>query len=177
MSRKQQAMAAVRTNPKSSKAWADLGDALAEEGQYEKAKESYQRALQLDPANGKAQQGLAATISAALMQDGPPPAAPEAASPPPRETSTRSKTVDTPAPKAAAKESSKTAPRPAAAAPPPPPRGSAGMKGTITLRRPLPKTVRPSQGRLMAGVGMILALPLLCLCGFVLLLAQLTSGG
>lgn len=62
MNQLQKAMSAVRTNPKSSKAWSDLGDALLEQKQIEKAKQSYQRALQLDPENKAAQQGIAMTL-------------------------------------------------------------------------------------------------------------------
>src|SRR5262245_941608 len=81
MSRKQEVMSAVRANPKSSKAWSDLGDVLAEEGQLEKAKEPYLRAIQLDPTNEAAQAGMLSASMAEAQADLPPEPPPQRAAP------------------------------------------------------------------------------------------------
>lgn len=83
MNRLQEAMSAVRTNPKSSTAWSDLGHALLEEKQIEKAKQSYQRALQLDPMNEVAQEGIRMTLISKESVPSEPPLSAKAASPKP----------------------------------------------------------------------------------------------
>lgn len=90
MNQLQKAMSAVRINPKSSKAWSDLGDALLEQKQIEKAKQSYQRALQLDPENEAAQEGIRTTLISAQSVS-------KAEAPPSSKTSTP-KNVNPPSP-------------------------------------------------------------------------------
>ncbi len=54
------AMSAVRADPKNSRAWSTLGEALAAEGLEARAREAFERALLLDPLNGAARGGRAA---------------------------------------------------------------------------------------------------------------------
>ncbi len=59
MTRKE-ATQAVRTNPRDPDAWVALGDVLAEDGEKEKARECYGRALSLNPSHTEARWALEA---------------------------------------------------------------------------------------------------------------------
>lgn len=161
----QTAMAAVRQNPKSSKAWSDLGDALLEAGQRQKAQESYQRALQLDPLNAAAQAGIANALQTGTSTASTPPA-PAATmldsmpATPPRQGRAQVVQEDmveepTPGP-AAAKE------KPA--------------RPPATRREPPPWPKKPTRNRMMAGIIGALLLPLLCVCGLMWAFINLFSG-
>lgn len=141
-----EAMAAVRSNPRSALAWSELGDALVGEGQLEKARESYQRALQLDPLCAGAQSGLAAT----LVQP------PSETSAPPVEEAPRSAFGFVPAEVRAA--------QPAA------PSGSAGRR---TRHAVPPWPEKPGRTRMMIGMLLLVLLPGTCLCAALLALARL----
>jgi tetratricopeptide (TPR) repeat protein len=54
----QEAMAAIKLNPKSADAWTDLGAALADNGEFDKARDCFNRALKFDPNNARAAYGL-----------------------------------------------------------------------------------------------------------------------
>lgn len=54
----QEAMAAVKANPRSAIAWCDLGDALLASGDPAKARASYERALKILPSHVRSHQAL-----------------------------------------------------------------------------------------------------------------------
>jgi hypothetical protein len=54
----QEAMQAIKANPKSADAWTDLGAALADNGELDKARDCFNRALKFDPNNARAAYGL-----------------------------------------------------------------------------------------------------------------------
>lgn len=192
MSRLREAMDAVRANPKNAGAWVILGELLGADGQTEKATQSFQRALQLDPTNITAQRGLAQILladkggnagagglgtgrltppptnpstpraTAQSMPALPPHSAPSRnASPPPSPRPTR----EAPAPPRSPISREEAAPRR------PAPRPNAGA--AVEMRTPPPQAIKPSQGRMMAGMAFLVLIPLLCLCALVFALAQL----
>ncbi|MBA3530720.1 MAG: tetratricopeptide repeat protein [Ardenticatenales bacterium] len=187
MSRKQEAMAAVRTNPKSSKAWSDLGDVLAAEGQLEKAKESYLRAIQLDPSNEAAQEGMFSASMAQAQTEPAPEPPPQRSAPPPTPPAAR----ETPPPASsskggakasdsvAAKESRERREAAARPTPTPPPAsmGAGSGKSTINLRKRPPHPKKPGQARIIAGIVGVLLLPTLCACSLVFYVLSLAFGG
>lgn len=176
MSRLREAMDAVRANPKNAAAWVALGDQLGADGQIEKATQSYQRALQLDPTNATAQRGLAQILLAGNNAIGAERNAPPVA-PTPRPTA-QSMAALPPAPtptRPARPDPTISAPRPAisreeAAPRRPNPRSQGGS--ALEMRTPPPQAIKPSQGRMMAGILVLLLIPLLCLCALVFTLAQ-----
>ncbi len=148
-----EAMAAVRTNPKDAMAWSALGDTLAQEKQLEKARESYQRALQLDPLCAAAQAGLAATL---MQAAGEPPAVPPVEVEPPRPTLSF-------LPSRAEPVGSEQAGLPAA-------RATAQRRARQAVP-PWPE--KPGRGRMVVGLFLVLFLPSVCLCAGFLALARL----
>jgi hypothetical protein len=193
MSRLREAMDAVRSNPKNAGAWVILGELLGADGQTEKATQSFQRALQLDPTNITAQRGLAQILladkggnagagglgtgrltppptnpstpraTAQSMPALPPHSAPSHdASPPRAPRPTREAPVTPSRPPISREEAAprRTAPRPNAGA-------------AVEMRTPPAQAIKPSQGRMMLGIGFLIAIPLLCLCALVFALAQL----
>lgn len=193
MSRLQDAMSAVRANPNSSNVWSNLGDLLMTEGQVNKAKESYQRALQLDHQNLAAQQGLANALAAAQLEAFPEEEIPPAESSPP----IASRSIAEPAAPSVAPP---VAPEPfnspeemlfAASAEMMPdidddletsntitfadnlPEGSGLGKVSPVFRDPEPMPEKPSRGRVWAGVAILAMIPLFCLCSLFILVAYL----
>ena len=186
MSRLREAMDAVRANPKNAGAWVILGELLGADGQTEKATQSFQRALQIDPTNITSQRGLAhisladkggnaeepGLCSGRLTHSPdnpptPPHTAPERPLParPASATATARPARETPAPSRTAISREEAAPRRPASRP------NAGA--AVEMRTPPPQPIKPSQGRMMMGMGFLIAIPLLCLCALVFALAQL----
>ena len=191
MSRLQDAMSAVRANPNSSNVWSNLGDILMTEGQVNKAKESYQRALQLDHQNLAAQQGLANALAAAQLEAFPEEEIPPAESPPPI---TRS--LDEPPTPPVPVVTMTPVPSPdevvfAASSDMMPdidddletsktitfadnlPEGPGLGKVSPVFRDPEPLPEKPSRGRVWVGVGILATIPLFCLCSLLVLVAYL----
>lgn len=190
MSRLREAMNAVRAHPKNAGLWVGLGELLLAEQQMEKATQSFQRALQLDPTNAAAQRGLAQILLAdqggspsgyttppesrvssggsarptAQSFQALPPASTSGQNPPAARDSTP-RTVRPPV------ESSPPLPREAPALNRPLPRSQAGA--AMEMRTPLPQPIKPTQGRMMAGILTLVLIPVLCLCALVFGLAQL----
>ena len=186
MSRRRAAMGAVSANPNNAGAWVILGELLGADGQTEKATQSFQRALQLDPTNITAQRGLAQILLAdkggnaeagglgtgRLTPSPANPPTPRAtaqnmpALPPNAEPSPTARPArETPAPSRAPISREEAAPRRPASRP------NAGA--AVEMRTPPPQPIKPSQGRMMMGMGFLIAIPLLCLCALVFALAQL----
>lgn len=189
MNQLQKAMSAVRTNPKSSKAWSDLGQALFEQKQIEKAKQSYQRALQLDPENKAAQQGIAMTLmpSPSVFDTEAPPsskrAAPEKVSPPleapprkvepqpkakrqsPRKAVTKSEVEPKPSAKSKLADEENIADEPISLSGRRPTNASAEKEKKIVFHDPPPPPEKPSPGRVWLGIILILLFGFLCVCG------------
>lgn len=187
MSRLRDAMSAVRANPNSSNVWSNLGDILMTEGQVNKAKESYQRALQLDHQNLAAQQGLANALAAAQLDAFPEEEIPPAESSPP----IASRSIGEPP----------VAPEPfnppedvvfAASAEMMPdidddletsntitfadnlPDGPGLGKVSPVFRDPEPMPEKPSRGRVWVGVAILALIPLFCLCSLLIFVAYLS---
>lgn len=188
MSRLDDAMVAVRTNPKDSKAWSNLGELLVADGQIEKGKQSFQRALQLDPTNQAAQRGLSGAF-AAETPVAPPLAPSRPAAPPPapeRTTPTASRPAESrpapppPAPRTPAPQSREerstpvkstdTAPRPALSPQRATPTGAASERAQF--RKPPPPPQKPSQTRVMMGLAVMGVIIALCLVACVALIIQ-----
>jgi tetratricopeptide (TPR) repeat protein len=188
MSRLREAMDAVRTNPKNAGMWVTLGEILLAERQLEKATQSFQRALQLEPTNAAAQRGLAQILLA--DPGGPPPGRstpPETRTPSaPRPTAQSFQALPpTPAQRQTPPPARESAPR--TARPPvetsvpvsreapamnrPLPRSQAGS--AMEMRTPPPPPIKPTQGRMMAGILTLVLIPVLCLCALIFGLAQL----
>jgi hypothetical protein len=184
MSRLREAMDAVRANPKNAGAWVTLGEQLGAAGQIEKATQSFQRALQLDPTNSAAQRGLAQILLADTGGNSgastPPPSAPmprataqnlpalppaptaRRESPSPRPTRIEPEPIS--APRSAITREEASAPRRTTSRP------NAGA--AMEMRTPPPQAIKPTQGRMMAGILFLVLVPLLCLCALVFALAQ-----
>lgn len=192
MNQLQEAMSAVRTNSKSSKAWSDLGQALLEQKKLEKAKQSYQRALQLDPENEAAQQGIRMTLmpEQSVTEPETPPSskkpASEKASPPPK--APPRKVEPEPQPKAKSKpvesrfsgekdDEEDLADEPIRFSIERPNKVSAEKEKekAIVFHDPPPPPEKPSPGRLWLGIFLMLLLPSLCLCGLFFAAYQLIS--
>ena len=192
MSRLRDAMSVVRANPQNSNAWSNLGDQLMVEGQVEKAKESYQRALQLDHQNEAAQQGLVNALAAAReallpeqeivpAEPSPPITSRSIAEPPVPATPP---IVDEPSPPSAEAifaasadmmpdivddlETSNTITFADNL-----PEGSGLGKVSPVFRDPEPMPEKPSRGRIWVGVGILAMIPLFCLCSLLFLVAYL----
>ena len=192
MSRLQDAMSAVRANPNSSNVWSNLGDILITEGQVNKAKESYQRALQLDHQNLAAQQGLANALAAAQQDTFPEEEIPPAESPPPI-TRSLEEPPSPPIPSVTMKPTS--SPQEvvfAASSDMMPdidddletsktitfadnlPEGPGLGKVSPIFRDPEPWPEKPSRGRIWVGVGILGMIPLFCLCSLLIFAAYLS---
>ena len=183
MSRLRDVMDAVRTNPHNSKAWSNLGDLLMEQGQVNKAKESYQRALQLDHHNKQAQEGLANALAAALPTTPPEDAAPSADL-----SDARTRDLSEPSMGSFPPASPEDSPDPPLADGIFDLEDDIALPDTITFadtlpeganisqvppifRDPEPQPEKPSQARLWLGVGILSLIPLFCLCSLLLLVA------
>lgn len=183
MSRLDDAMAAVRINPKDSKAWSDLGELLVEAGQIEKAKQSFQRALQFDPTNQAAQRGLSGAFTAetpVAPPVRPTPPVPERSAPSPSRPA-ESRTTPPPTPRPTTpeiREESSTAPRGIDTAPRPaltPQRAAASSSAAgerSLFRKPPPPPQKPSQTRIMMGLAVIGVVMALCLVACLALIIQ-----
>jgi hypothetical protein len=172
MSRLREAMDAVRTTPKNASAWVNLGELLAADGQSEKARQSFQRALQLEPTNSTAQQGLAQILLANRGGTMTPQGnlGTGRLTPPPPSTASRTPTDPHPvmpsrdsAPQPTITRADTVSPRP----------NNRPVSSGTTLRPPLPPAVKPSQERFTMGLVVLVAVPLLCLCALIVAVAQL----
>lgn len=143
-----EAMTAVRANPKSAVAWSELGDALVGEGQLEKARESYQRALQLDPLCTAAQVGLAATLRQPAVEEVP--------------------LLDT-----VEEEEWPAVARPVRAAESQAQPGAGAASGRRFRQEVPPWPEKPARARMMVGLFLLIVLPSTCLCAGFLALARL----
>lgn len=191
MSGLKEAMNAVRENPKHAGSWVALGEILLAEHQLEKATQSFQRALQLEPTNSAAQRGLAQILLAGSggasasarptpSTGTPRPAAttppPAASRPPVSQTPLRSDSR-TPPPRA------QVPPRSVATPPPTPsaplmrdteiPRAQRGVAAPMELRTPPPRPKLPSPGRVRLGLFFLALIPLLCICVAAFALAKI----
>ena len=187
MSGLKEAMNAVREHPKHAGSWVALGEILLAEHQLDKATQSFQRALQLEPTNNAAQRGLAqillagngGTTSSAPTR--PAPTSPSSRSAPPTQASPAPRPVPSQTP-----PRSQTQPRTerTVAAPPRTPsppamrdsqisRPQRGVAAPMELRTPPPRPRKPSQTRMMMGFMFLGLVPLLCVCLLVLALAKL----
>lgn len=94
-----QAMARVRANPRDPQAWLALGQAMVAEGERDKARDCFNRALKLDPQLEAAHDALAAlerpapTLPDWLADMADTPARPPADAPPPRRSSLLERTT------------------------------------------------------------------------------------
>lgn len=199
MSQLRDAMAAVKASPKNPAAWIALGDLLASEGQSDKATQSYQRALQLDPTNQAAQRGLAQLIiqnagsaspaaPSTPVRPTPPeqnrPATPSRPVPEPRRATPPSEVRRPQSPPAtsqrrsAEERVSRPTPRreESIAAPRTEPSATSSsvgkMASTFEMRERPARPQKPSEGRLRAGLLFIVFIPVLCICALALAVSQ-----
>lgn len=190
MSRLQDAMSDVRSNPYNPNAWTNLGDLLMGDGQIEKARQSYQRALQLDHENEAAQLGLANTLTAT-----PPTTVPQEAPSPPYRSSEELRTRDLKADAPLWPQEPGEAPSEEEEELPADdfliidddellgsdtitfsgdlPESEAIDKAAPTFRDPPPMPEKPSRGRLWLGIGILMMIPSLCLCTLLGLVAYI----